>query len=711
MLTTRGWWFLLVVLLLLVLGLLGRHAALPLLSLTLLLWFLGEWLLFAVRSRLVAQHLVVEREVRDERGPVETLWAGRSFEVRARLRLEHPLTLPHVAVADWVPFGLEYVEGPVSSDGPLAAGRPLDLSYRVRCPAGAGPARFEGLRVHLADFQGFFFHARFVSDVVIYRVLPVLADDRGHAATSKRTNLLPPPGVHRFRRAGSGSELLDLRDYLPGDPPRTIAWKVSARRDRLITKEFESEVPLRCTLFVDTSNSVRVGPPGQHALARLLHVSAAAAQANAAARDLTGLCLFDDEGVSLLRPARSARHLAQIMSRLADAANLAPSTAQAPLHVLLPLAHGFAQEVYPHLLRPEVNHVPFWLPWLWTAPASREWLPAKGAGRLYRWLVRAVYVLPLAGMILLLAAVLDSAAENWPESMPVPPEAVFIVYAIGLVIVYPSFLVVARALREILLGGLFGALLGGFLGAAFDQLLGTSPAAGVGAILAALLGAILGGLGGARFRSAARRLAGWRKQLAAVLSAQYNLGPGALALLLEDDGQCALYLQRFLAEHHVPYTLPFYDAEGRYLFAAPGKVDVLARALLAAVGKEHDNELFVLLVDLLELDDRIGPLLQAVRVALARHHQVIVICPWPPGVPLTEVEAGSRTERARPAGRGAALLPLLDRAARQRFHAAYRRLRQAFARLGVPLVCAASAEPVPLILERLERLRMLGRKR
>ena len=40
---------------------------------------------------------------------------------------------------------------------------------------------------------------------------------------------------------------------MPGDPPRTIAWKVSARRDRLITKEFESEVPVRCTLFLDTS--------------------------------------------------------------------------------------------------------------------------------------------------------------------------------------------------------------------------------------------------------------------------------------------------------------------------------------------------------------------------------------------------------------------------------------------------------------------------
>jgi uncharacterized protein (DUF58 family) len=650
------------VLVLLILGLLGRQSVLVVPALTLLLWLVGQWLLFAVRSRLVAPALVLEREVRDERGPVETLWAGQTFEVRVRLRLDHALGLPHVAVADWVPFGLEHVDGATQADAALSAGRPLELTYRVRCPTVAGPARFEGLRVQLADFQGLFVDVRFVPGVVVYRVLPVLADARGHAATSKRHNLLPPPGVHRLRRPGSGSELLDLRDYLPGDPPKTIAWKVSARRDRLITKEFESEVPLRCTLFVDTSNSVRVGPPGANALGRLLHISAAVAQANSAARDLTGLCLFDDHGVRLLRPARTARHLAQVMSLLADAASLAPSTARAPVESLLPLAHAFAQEVYPHLLRPEVNHVPFWLPWLWRAPAARPWMPATTAGRLTRWLGGAVAWVPFAVVVLLLAVFFGSVADDWPESVPVPPELLFLAIVLGLTFVYPAFRAVA------------GAFLRG------------------------------------PFTSHARRLARWRKQLAAIVSARYGLAPGGVALLLEDDEQYTLYLQRFLAEHQVPYALPLYDAEGRYLFAAPDKVGVLARALVGAVGKGRDNELFVLLADLLELDDALAPLLQAVRVALARHHQVLVVCPWPPGVPA----AGGGPPAPDPAAPGvarSALLPLLDRAARERFDAAYRRVRRAFARLGVPVVCAATQEPVPLILDRLERLRMLGRKR
>ena len=106
---------------------------------------------------------------------------------------------------------------------------------------------------------------------VEYPVLPPLRDDEGKQRGEKRFNTLPPPGIHRLRRAGGGSELLDLRDYQPGDPPKMIAWKVSARRDKLITKEFENDVPVRCVLFLDTSEGVRLGPPGTP-LARLADV-------------------------------------------------------------------------------------------------------------------------------------------------------------------------------------------------------------------------------------------------------------------------------------------------------------------------------------------------------------------------------------------------------------------------------------------------------
>ena len=72
------------------------------------------------------------------------------------------------------------------------------------------------------------------------------------------------------------------------------------------------------------------------------------------------------------------------------------------------------------------------------------------------------------------------------------------------------------------------------------------------------------------------------------------------------------------------------------MFRSESKIEVLSRALLRSVAHCRDNELFVLLADLFELGDHLEPLLRAVRVACARHHQVLVICPWMPGIPVVE---------------------------------------------------------------------------
>ncbi|MBY0524929.1 MAG: DUF58 domain-containing protein [Gemmataceae bacterium] len=661
MLTSRGWGFLIVSLGLVLLAGLAPpygHTTLVLVGMTMLLWFLAQWLTFALRIRLIAPRISTRREVHDERGRVENLWAGRSFHVRVQIVLDSWLGLPYAMLSDRVPFGVKAEGGETQYEGEVQAGRPIELAYRIHCLS-AGQVRFEGVRVQLADLQGFFYHAMFVTDARVHRVLPMLVDAEGRGPSTKRHNLLPPPGVHRLRRPGSGSELLDLRDYLPGDPPKMIAWKVSARRDRLITKEFESEVPVRCTLFVDTSNSVRLGPPGQNALSGEVEIAAAVAQATVGARDLVGLCLFDEEKVHVVRPGRTPHHLNSILNQLADAAGLAPTQGKARIDGLLPAAFSFADEVYPHLLAAHVNRYPFWLPWLSPQPHYAIRHPTFG-DRLFRWL--PVWL----GLYALVA---------------------FHVWFVGMILLVLVALYMASFAQDLTWPLLL--LIPGLSGLA--------------------LTAALWRLGSAILFPVRRRMARWRKLLAAVLSVRHGLAPGGLAMLMEDDDEFSYHVQRFLSDHHVPYALPLYDRKGRYLFASPGKVEVLAKALLNAVAHSHDNELFVLLADLLELPDQLGPLLAAVSVALARHHQVMIVCPWPPGVappPSRQAQAGFAHAPFRPLGGGPLrLTEVLQQATTLRFHEAFHRLRHQFARVGAAVLCAQGQDPAPLIVERLDRLR------
>jgi hypothetical protein len=301
--------------------------------------------------------------------------------------------------------------------------------------------------------------------------------------------------------------------------------------------------------------------------------------------------------------------------------------------------------------------VPFWLPWLWPIPAE-----SGGPPSLIRQLYRPLFL--LASVFWLLAslvgyyAVLDVAqAELPPGYLPSP------------------LLLDLAALGGVLLAIPFLRRLFHFLPLALSL--------------------------------SQRRRARWRKRLAAVLSLRYDLGPGGIGLLLEDDRQFALLAQRFLTDHQVPYSLPLYDSTGCYLFASAGKVAVLARTLMQSVSRGHDNELFVLLVDLAELSDQLEPLLRAVRVTLARHHQVVVVCPWPLGLPLPANDPFPASRAVRSTG----LHGHLQRATTLRFQRAFQGVRRAFVRLGVPVIWAAGDDSVPLILERMNRLRGLGRRR
>ena len=85
---------------LLVFGLLIGQPLFTLLGLALVLWLTAEGLLFAFRARWVVRGLRLHRQLCDDRGPVISLWAGRTFEVRLTLLLEEGYGLPYVAIEE-----------------------------------------------------------------------------------------------------------------------------------------------------------------------------------------------------------------------------------------------------------------------------------------------------------------------------------------------------------------------------------------------------------------------------------------------------------------------------------------------------------------------------------------------------------------------------------------------------------------------------------
>jgi uncharacterized protein (DUF58 family) len=56
----------------------------------------------------------------------------------------------------------------------------------------------------------------------------------------------------KSKRPGQGGDLLNLREYRRGDPPRDVHWKATARTRRLMVRQDTEEQRQRFTLFIET---------------------------------------------------------------------------------------------------------------------------------------------------------------------------------------------------------------------------------------------------------------------------------------------------------------------------------------------------------------------------------------------------------------------------------------------------------------------------
>src|SRR5947209_12262677 len=63
-------------------------------------------------------------------------------------------------------------------------------------------------------------------------------------------------GLHRSPRKGFSVEFAEYRPYQPGDDPRYIDWKIAARSDRWVVRQYEEETNLRASVVLDVSKSM-----------------------------------------------------------------------------------------------------------------------------------------------------------------------------------------------------------------------------------------------------------------------------------------------------------------------------------------------------------------------------------------------------------------------------------------------------------------------
>ena len=138
---------------------------------------------------------------------------------------------------------------------------------------------------------------------------------RGSLAQRRRT---VDAGLRRLRRAGSGSDFESLREYVPGDAFRAIAWQATARRGKTIVVERTVERSQTVMLVLDAGRLMTAPVAGQRKFDYALTAALALAGRAAHADDKVGLLAFAGGIVDYVAPGARPAHAALIARRIAD---------------------------------------------------------------------------------------------------------------------------------------------------------------------------------------------------------------------------------------------------------------------------------------------------------------------------------------------------------------------------------------------------------
>jgi len=146
-------------------------------------------------------------------------------------------------------------------------------------------------------------------------------------------------GLHASPYKGFSIEFAEHREYVPGDDPRHLDYRMFARSERLYIKQYEEETNMRVQILLDISGSMNYRHEAK--ITKLeygCYLTAILAYLMTRQQDSVGLTAFDDE-IRLDMPARSSpRHFNEMMRQLES---LQPGKTTGLAGVLHKLANRF----------------------------------------------------------------------------------------------------------------------------------------------------------------------------------------------------------------------------------------------------------------------------------------------------------------------------------------------------------------------------------
>ena len=198
----------------------------------------------------------------------------------------------------------------------LRPGEERELSYQITPPE-RGSDYFRGTYLRLACPLGLVVRQVKLNTEQPVRVYPNVLALREFDLL-KQKGQLRELGIRKSRMRGLGTDFESLREYSEGDDYRKVDWKASARRGKLIVRQFEQERNQPVILCIDIGRRMLSEVNGVTKLDHVLDALLMLTHAAAVAGDFVGLLVYSDRVKRYIPPRKGRNQVGMIIEAIHD---------------------------------------------------------------------------------------------------------------------------------------------------------------------------------------------------------------------------------------------------------------------------------------------------------------------------------------------------------------------------------------------------------
>jgi len=246
-----------------------------------------------------------------KRDTLDKLSNGDENPVQIYLENKYLFTI-NIDVIDELPF--QFQSRDISFKLKLNTGEHKTLQYDVR-PVKRGEYHFGAVNIFVKSPIGFIQKRyRFSQDEMV-PVYPSFMQMRKYELLAI-SNRLTEFGIKKIRRRGNNAEFEQIKEYVPGDDYRTINWKATARRNKLMINQYQDEKSQQVYSLIDMGRVMRMPFEKLSLLDYAINSSLVISNIAMLKHDKAGIITFSDKVQSVLMADRKGGQLNKILQLL-----------------------------------------------------------------------------------------------------------------------------------------------------------------------------------------------------------------------------------------------------------------------------------------------------------------------------------------------------------------------------------------------------------